>query len=441
MTSSHSLDRLQVTFDSNHLISDAGLLLPSSLAQHLGLGPLIDSQVRLGRVAGAAHPGRKCLTLIASLLAGGDCIDDADALRAGGTAAVLGHEVAAPSTLGTFLRAFRIGHVRQLDQVSEELWRRAWKIGAGVEGDGELTVDLDSSVVETYGLKKQGGRDFTYQRTRGYHPLLAVLTNTNEVLHCRLRGGRANASRGSGHFVRQSLARLRRLRPTAKVVLRADSGFYSHKVVQACQRHQTQFSISVRLQPGHRKLIDTIEESSWNSIPYWMEGAADVAEIAYRPFQGEYTYRLIVRRVQPAPGTQLWLRGLNYSYYAFITDREGELLELEADHRRHAEVENVIRELKYDLGLNHMPSGKFAANAVWLALNAIAHNLGRWLDRLGQFGGRTLKSIRRRFLTIPARLVRSGRRNRLRYPTRWPWKQPFIQFLSRLRQLPIPLTT
>jgi len=151
------------------------------------------------------------------------------------------------------------------------------------------------------------------------------------------------------------------------IIVRADSGFYTEKVVTACQAHGARFSLSVRLQKSHHQLIAAIPEEEWKPIPYWLEGAADVAEIPYRPFGKKQTYRMIVRRVAPTPGTQLWLKGVAYSHYAFITDRESEMLELEADHRQHAVVENVIRDSKYGLGLNHMPSGKFGANAAWLA--------------------------------------------------------------------------
>jgi len=125
---------------------------------------------------------------------------------------------------------------------------------------------------------------------------------------------------------------------------------------------------------------------------YWLEGAADVAEIPYQPFGKKRTYRMIVRRVAPTPGTQLWLKGVAYSHYAFITDREGDMLELEADHPQHAVVENVIRDSKYGLGLNHIPSGKFGANAAWLALNVIAHNLCRVRREALRFFGRRCKT-------------------------------------------------
>ena len=185
MRSSHSLDRLDTTFDDDRLVADAGLLLPATLAHHLGLKALVERHLDLGPATGRANPGDKLLTLVLSALAGGDCIDDANALRAGGTERILGFSVKAASTLGTFLRSFRWGHVRQLDRVSRELLARAWAAGAG-PGAEPLTIDLDSTICETYGLAKEGGSAITYSRARGYHPLLAVAAGTGDVLAARL---------------------------------------------------------------------------------------------------------------------------------------------------------------------------------------------------------------------------------------------------------------
>ena len=298
------------------------------------------------------------LTLVASALAGGDCIDDADALRAGGTVGVLGCVVKAPSTLGTFLRSFRWGHVRQLDRVSRQLLARAWAAGAG-PGDSPLTIDLDSTICETYGLAKEGARHHGYTGARGYHPLLAIAAGTGEVLMSRLREGRANTARGAAHFLRETVGRVRYGGARGQLTVRADSGFYAHTVVAACREMDVRFSITIRQRASLRDLIEAIPEEDWTPIPYWMDGAADVAETTYTPFQTKpdaAPVRLIVRRVKPTPGSQLALFA-RYSYHAFITDRDGETLELEADHRRHAEVENAIRDLKYGVGLNHMPSG------------------------------------------------------------------------------------
>jgi hypothetical protein len=195
----HSLDRREVTFDDDHLVANAGLMLPATLAQHLGLLELFDEHVDLGEAPGRANVGHKAMTLIHSALAGGDSIDDADALRAGDTQAVLGHVVLAPSTLGTFLRSFTWGHARQLDRVSGQLLARAWAAGAG-PGEEPFTIDVDSSIHETYGLAKEGGTHFTYNHVRGYNPLYAVAAGTGDVLHVRLRGWQRPLRSGSGRL-------------------------------------------------------------------------------------------------------------------------------------------------------------------------------------------------------------------------------------------------
>ena len=357
-------DRIQIAFDDHRLVANAGLILPVTLAQRLGLGELADKHVDLGRVPGRANPGDKMLTLVASALAGGDCIDDADVLRAGRTARVLGCVVKAPSTLGTFLRSFRCGHVRQLDRVSRELLARAWAAGAG-PGNGPLTIDLDSTICETYGLDKEGAQRHNYTGQRGYHPLLAVAAGAGDVLMARLREGRANTARGAAHFLRETVGRVRYAGAKGQLTVRADSGFYTHSIVAVCRKMDVRYSITVRQRQSLRHQIEAIPEGDWTPIPYWMEGDADVAETEYTPFKSEpdaVPVRLIVRRVKPTPGSQLALFA-NYSYHAFITDRVGDTLELEADHRRHAEIENAIRDLKYGVGLNHLPSGRFPPTA------------------------------------------------------------------------------
>ena len=461
-------DRIRILFDDHRLVANAGLLLPATLARHLGLRELVDHHLDLGGAPGRANTGDKMLTLVASALAGGDCIDDADALRAGGTVGVPGCVVKAPSTLGTFLRSFRWGHVRQLDRVSRQLLARAWAAGAGPgqllarawaagagpgqllarawaagagPGQSPLTIDMDSTICETYGLAKEGARHHGYTGARGYHPLLAIAAGTGEVLMSRLREGRANTARGAAHFLRETVGRVRYGGARGQLTVRADSGFYAHTVVAACREMDVRFSITIRQRASLRDLIEAIPEEDWTPIPYWMDGAADVAETTCTPFQTKpdaAPVRLIVRRVKPTPGSQLALFA-RYSYHAFITDRDGGTLELEADHRRHAEVENAIRDLKYGVGLNHMPSARFAANGAWLAVQVMAHNLARWTARIG-LGERTVitKTLRRRVFALVGRITRSARRLTLHLPRRWPWETQFSRALARLQAIPLP---
>ena len=219
-----------------------------------------------------------------------------------------------------------------------------------------------------------------------------------------------------------------------QLTVRADSGFYTHSVVSVCRKMDARFSITIRQHASLRNLIEAIPEADWTPIPYWMDGAADVAETAYTPFRSKpdaAPVRLIVRRVKPTPGSQMALFA-TYSYHGFITDRDEDTLELEAGHRRHAEVENAIRDLKYGVGLNHLPSGRFAANAAWLAVQVMAHNLTRWTARIGP-GEQivTTKTLRRRVFALVGRIT-------LHLPKRWPWEEKVSRALARLRAIPLP---
>jgi hypothetical protein len=209
--------------------------------------------------------------------------------------------------------------------------------------------------------------------------MLAVACD--QVLHARLRGGPARSGRGAKSFLAETFARVREAGYEGSVVLRADSGFYNHHVTGACDRARVRWSITTKMSPGLQKVVAAIPEEDWVPIPYFMEGGRAVAETTYVPFarqrKGAKAVRLIVRRVPPSPVSQLALC-TDYSYHAFVTNRAGEMLVLEADHRAHAEVENTIRDLKYGMGLNHLPSGRFGANGAWFALNVMAHNLVRW---------------------------------------------------------------
>ncbi|MGH7686792.1 MAG: IS1380 family transposase [Steroidobacteraceae bacterium] len=442
MKASHTLDGIRTTFDDEHLVANAGLLLPATLMQRLGLELLLRRKVDLGGVPGSANVGLKGVSLIAALLAGGKWIGDVTLLRAGETAEVLGHWVAAASTMGTFLRAFTWGHVRQLDAVSGELLSRAWRAGAG-PGSKPLTIDVDSTICETYGLQKQGGSRFTYTKVRGYHPLLAVAAGLGDVLHARLRGGPAFTARGAAGFITETVTRVRTAGAIGLLTLRADSGFYNHKVVQTCAKLGMRFSITVRLSPKLHRLIALILDDAWTPIPYWLDGAADVAETSYTPFgtRGK-PVRLVVRRVKPTPGSQLEFAGFHYTYHALITDRDGAMLELEADHRRHAVIENSIRDLKDGVALDHLPSGRFAANGAWLAFNVMAYNLARWVSRVALDDPvATTTTVRTRYLAVPGWLARHARQLHLHLPARWPWAKQFLNALELLRSLPAAAPT
>ncbi|MGH9124119.1 MAG: transposase, partial [Acidimicrobiales bacterium] len=231
---------------------------------------------------------------------------------------------------------------------------------------------------------------------------------------------------------------VRRAGATGPLVLRADSWFYNRKVTEACRKAGAAYSITAKLSEGLHEVISKIPETDWMPIPYWIDGGADVAETTYRAFgKKEPPVRLIVRRVKPTPGSQLALLA-TYDHHAFITNRHGDTLSLEADHRRHAEIELVIRDLKEGSGWAHMPSGSFGANSAWMGLGAIAHNLARWTNRIGQLSDTIITTavLRRRYLAIPGHLTRSARHNTLHLAENWPWREKYLTALERIRAIP-----
>ncbi len=423
-------DSTVVVFDDQRVVANAGVMLPALLAKRLGIEQLVDARVDLGERTAAANPGRKVMTMVSAMALGADCIEDCDVLRSGQATAVLGHRVAAPSTLGTFLRAFTFGHVRQLDRVLAESLQRAWAAGAG-PGDQQLVVDVDSFVGEVHGYAKQGA-GFGYTHKRGYHPILATRADTGEVLHIRARKGSANTARGALRFVEELIPRVQRAGATGEKLLRADSGFWNKKIMAKLKAAGWIYSIGVRQQKHIKTAIAAIPEQDWQPLEDYPEDGE--AQIAQTMLAGQ---RLIVRRTRLiGPQAELWP---DWRHFAFLTNRTDTLELVEAEHRQHAVVELAIRDLK-DQALAHFPSGKFYANAAWTMIAALAHNLLRWTQAIGlpQTTTRTARTIRRRLLALPGRLVRSARLTTLRMPARWPWAKDFLTALQRLRALPPP---
>lgn len=422
--------RLEVRFDDDHGVANAGLALTAILAERLGIEEVADEVIRLGDRPGAARPGRKVMTLLSGLVAGGDCISDVNMLRAGDTGRVVGHRVMAPSTVGTFLRSFTFGHVRQLDRLFETTLARAWALGAG-PGDSAMTIDLDSTVTEVWGRDKEGAA-WAYTHQLAYHPLLATRADTGEILHVRQRKGSAGTARGAVRFFEELVARVRRAGAWGPLTIRADSGFYGWELIDAAVANGVAFSVTVPQNKGIRAVIDDRPEQNWVPIDYTQGGEAQVVGTEYKG------HRLIIRRTRlTGPQATLWP---DWRYHAFLTNREGDPIHLDADHRRHAVVELAIRDWKNGAGANHYPSGDYAANAAWAVLTAFAHNLIRWTAHLGVGvdGPVVAKTIRHRLISIGGRITRSARRYILHLPTRWPWAQDFLAAFERLRNLPTP---
>ncbi len=428
---SHSVDRVKVTFDDPNLVANAGLVLVGTLVVRLELDRLVDTLVRLTDRVGGAHPGRKVLTLVHSIVAGGSHINHAEVLRCGGTARVLPFRVMAPSTLGTFLRSFSFGHVRQLEAVVGETLRRAWAFGAGPAAK-RLVVDLDSTICQVEGKHKQGA-SFGYTKVRGYHPLLATRADTGEVLHARMRKGSANTARGARRFIDELVARVRRAGATGELVMRFDSGFWSNETITRLGRLNVRYTMAVRTNtPVIAAAINQIDEDAWVEIDYTDDGQAQVAECVYNG------RRLVVRRTRLTDRHQakLWP---DWRHFGFLTDLDDDTVTIDAFHRQHAVVELTIRDLKEGAGMEHVPSGNFSANSAWLQCAVLAHNLIRWTATLG--AEQTVdqltvaRTIRTRLIAIPGRLVNLAGTITLRGPLNWPWAQWFNRRLDRLRTL------
>ena len=431
-----------MSFDEDNLVPDAGLLPAAVLAQRIDLAGLIDERLKLAEHG--ASSGTKALTVIGSMLTGGDSIDDVAVLRSGATGSLF-DLTRAPSTVGTWLRAHKWSNVRQFDAISRELLARLWAAGAGPQDlAAPLTIDLDSTIVEVHGRAKQGAA-FGYTKVRGYHPQLATCAQTGQVLMSRLRGGSAGAARGAASFLTETISRVRNAGASGQLTVRADSAFYSKAFLSTAAKFDVRFSVTARQDKRVRAAIDAIADDAWQPIPYWLStpevSGADIAETTFTVFAGDKRHarqvRLVVRRVRPTPGSQLALFTA-WDYHAFVTDRDLPLAEVEADHRRHAVVEQTIAELK-SAGLKHMPSGRFMANAAWLALAVMAHNLGR---AVGQLAGpdldkATASTLRRKVFTMPGRLVHSGRRRHLRLPQNWPWRDAITTALTAITAIPM----
>jgi hypothetical protein len=422
------LNGVQVEFDDERVVCDAGVMVVATLAGRLGIEVLAQRLVRLRRDRpGAANAGRKVMAVLFAMVLGADSIDDTDVLRAGRTRRLLGGWLPAPSTLGTFLRAFTFGHVRQLDKLLGEALERAWKAGAG-PGDGRLVIDVDSFVGEVCGRLKQGAA-YGYTKLLGCHPILATRADTRETLHIRLRKGSANTQKGLVRFCDELIARVTRAGATGVKLLRADSGFWNTKVFERLERADWQYSIGVRMTKTVSAAVAAIPQDAWQTIDYPDDGEAQIAETTY----GER--RLIVRRTRLVGAqAELWP---DWRHFAFLTNRTDELELVEAEHRDHAVVEQVIADLK-DQALAHFPSGHFYANAAWTVLGALAHNLLRWTQLLGLPGTtvRAARTLRRRLLGIPGRLTRHARGWTLHLPARWPWHGDYISALNAIRALP-----
>jgi hypothetical protein len=442
------------TFDDPNLVSCAGLAPVLQLAERTGLQRLVSEHVELG-VSGGVNAHLKVPSLVAGMIAGADSIDDMDLLRHGAMSRLFAG-VRAPSTLGTFLRSFTFGHVRQLDAVASRLLINLAGQAPLLPGAAELAyVDVDDTLRQTYGYAKQGaGRGYT--GVKGLNALLAIVSTPSAspvIAAARLRKGSTNSARGAARFVTDALVTARKAGANATLVLRADSAYYGHDLIAAALRQSACFSITARQDKAVRKAIATIDDDAWTTINYtdavfdeasqqWISDA-EVAEIDYTAFTSKakakhICARLIVRRVKdmnPSNQSELFTA---YRYHAVFTNSPLPMLEAEKAHRAHAIVEQVIADLKNG-PLAHLPSGHFWANSAWLVCAAMAFNLTRAAGTLASaFHARaTTGTIRAQLITVPGRVARSARRLTLHLPTGWPWQSAWQQLATAANDPPL----
>jgi hypothetical protein len=468
MQLSHTRPVASAVFDEPNLVSSAGLVPVMALARKARLRELVDERLTVPTDKGA-HPGLKLSSLVAGMVAGADSIEDMALLRHGGMGRVFAAAYA-PSTLGSFLRSFTFGHVRQLDAVASRfllnLAEHTGLLGGG-QDSGPVLVDLDDTIIEVHGYAKQGA-GFGYSGVRGLNALLATVC-TDQVAPViaaqRLRKGSAGSPRGAARLATDALALIRRSSLAGRdVLLRADSAFYSHTLVAAVLKAGAEVSITVRMDAAVKRAIAGLAEDGWTTIKYpdavydettgsWIS-KAQVAEVPFTAFVSHKKAdripgRLIVRRIpelnpKQSDGQETLFD--SWRFHAFFTTTDpADLDTVAADqtHRRHAIIENVHADLKAS-ALAHLPSGVFNANAAWLVCAVMAFNLTRaaaTLTRAAALAKATTATIRRKLVAVPARIATSARRLHLHLPARWPWQAAWSALYDALFTTPVSTVT
>jgi hypothetical protein len=455
---SHTVAATSAVFDDPNLVSAAGLVPVLALAHSAGLGGLADERLSVPTDKGA-NAGLKVASLVAGMVAGADSIDDMALLRHGAMGRVFTNAYA-PSTLGSFLRAFTFGHVRQLDAVAARfltnLAAQAPLTGSGP--GGRVLVDVDDTIIEVHGHAKQGA-GFGYSGVRGLNALLATVTTAGSapiIVAQRLRQGSCGSPRGAKRLVADALKTLTKLGPpsASKPLMRTDSAFYGAAAVGAAIRGGADVSVTVRLDPQVKKAIAAIGDDAWTPIEYtdavfdehtgtWVS-RAEVAETSFTAFSAQKKAnqvpgRLVVRRIPDVNAETKKATGQGtlfdtWRFHAFFTTTDrADLDTVAADkiHRGHAVIEQVHADLK-NSALAHLPSGKFNANAAWLVLAVIAFNLTRAAAAITgpDLAKATTATIRRKLITIPARVASSARRITVHLPTGWPWETAWTQLFT-----------
>jgi len=462
----HTSRATSAVFDDPNLVSSAGLVPVLALARSAGLGELTQQHLTVPTDKGA-NAGLKVTSLVAGMVAGADSIDDMALLRHGGMGRVFANAYA-PSTLGSFLRTFSFGHVRQLDAVASRFLTRlavqAPLVAPTTDPSVRVMVDIDDTIIEVHGYAKQGS-GYGYSGVRGLNALLATVSTSNSapvVVAQRLRKGSCGSPRGAARLVADALKTIGSL-SSATSLVRADSAFYGHPTVGAAIRAGADVSVTVRMDPKVKAAIASIGDDAWTPIEYtdavfdeqtqtWVS-RAEVAEIGFTAFTSkklaeQVPGRLVVRRIpdlNPAGKNGQPTLFDTWRFHAFFTTTDpaaADTVAADKTHRGHAIIEQVHADLKHS-ALAHLPSGKFTANAAWLVLAVMAFNLTRAAALLTgpALAKATTATIRRKLITVPARVASSARRVTLHLPAAWPWETAWTALFDRVSDPPAAIAS
>lgn len=462
MQLSHTRPVVSATFDEPNLVSAAGLVPMLGLAAKAGLHGLADTWLSVPTDKGA-NAGAKIASLVGGMVAGADSIDDMSLLRHGGMKRLF-TPCYAPSTLGSFLRSFTFGHIRQLDAIASRfltsLTHQTPILAATTSTEEYACIDVDDTIVEVHGHQKQGS-GYGYSGVRGLNALLATVTTPGTapvIVAQRLRKGSAGSPRGAGRLIGDAVATTKRLAgmgATRKLV-RADSAYYGHAAVGAALTGGADVSVTVRMDPAVKKAIAAIEDDAWTPIQYtdavydedtgsWIS-SAEVAEVDFTAFTSKKKHqrvpgRLVVRRIPELNKKDLEHPTLfdTHRFHAFFTTSSLDTVSADKTHRAHAIIEQVNADLK-NSALAHLPSGVFTANAAWLVCAVLAFNLTRAAAATAgpELARATTATIRRKLVTVPARIASSARRLALHLPQQWPWATGWARLFTRINAPPRP---
>ena len=466
MQLSHTPAAISASFDDPNLVSTAGLIPIMRLADTAGLSTLAQDRMTVPTDKGA-NAGAKIASLIGGMVAGADSIDDMDLVRHGGMGTLF-DRIYAPSTLGSFLRSFTFGHVRQLDAVASRLLVNlaaqapdlaSAPTATSSSGSDYVFVDVDDTIIEVHGHKKQGV-GFGYSKVRGLNALLATVTTPDSapvVVGQRLREGSCGSPRGAGKLISEALATTRRLpgMKTQKILVRTDSAYYGHPSVSAALKTGADVSVTARMTAPVKRAIATIPDDAWHTIQYtdaifdedtgrWIS-SAEVAEVPFTAFESRKKAdhvpgRLVVRRIPELIKKDVDQPGLFdlHRFHAVFTTSDLDTVTADKTHRSHAVIEQINADLKAS-ALAHMPSGIFHANAAWLVLAVIAFNLTRAAGVIAATGlaRATTATIRRKVVAVPARIARRARRLILHLPEEWKWEPQWQRLFDHTHSPPV----